>query len=75
MSDERKIPAGRLGRLARLADLGARTGASVLLRRGSDDAAQRAAEVLGTLRGLAAKVGQMAGYVDGLIPEEHRDAY
>jgi predicted unusual protein kinase regulating ubiquinone biosynthesis (AarF/ABC1/UbiB family) len=75
MSDERKIPAGRLGRLARLADLGARTGASVLLRRGSDDAAQRAAEVLGTLRGLAAKMGQMAGYVDGLIPEEHRDAY
>lgn len=75
MSDERKIPAGRLGRLARLADLGARTGASVLLRRGSDDAAQRAAEVLGTLRGLAAKVGQMAGYVDGLVPEEHRDAY
>jgi predicted unusual protein kinase regulating ubiquinone biosynthesis (AarF/ABC1/UbiB family) len=75
MSDERKIPAGRLGRLARLANLGARTGASVLLRRSSDDAAQRAAEVLGTLRGLAAKVGQMAGYVDGLIPEEHRDAY
>ena len=37
-------------------------------RRGS---AKHAAEVLGTLRGLAAKVGQMASYVDGLVPEAH----
>jgi predicted unusual protein kinase regulating ubiquinone biosynthesis (AarF/ABC1/UbiB family) len=70
-----KVPEGRVGRLARLANLGARTGASLLFRRDADDAAKKAAEVLGTLRGLAAKVGQMAGYIDGLIPEEHRDAY
>ena len=37
--------------------------------------AKNAAEVLGTLRGLAAKVGQMASYVDGIVPEAHRDAY
>ncbi len=70
-----RVPEGRVGRLARLANLGAKTGASLLFRRDADDAAKKAAEVLGTLRGLAAKVGQMAGYIDGLIPEEHRDAY
>jgi predicted unusual protein kinase regulating ubiquinone biosynthesis (AarF/ABC1/UbiB family) len=75
MSSEKKLPAGRLGRLVRLAEIGARTGTSMLLNRDSTDAAKRAADVLGNLRGIAAKVGQMAGYVDGLIPEEHRDAY
>ena len=75
MADESKLPSGRLGRLVRLAELGARTGTSLLLRRESDDAATRAAEILGNLRGVAAKVGQMAGYIDGLVPEEHRDAY
>lgn len=70
-----KLPSGRLGRLVRLAELGARTGTSLLMRRESDDAAARAAEILGNLRGVAAKVGQMAGYIDGLVPEEHRDAY
>lgn len=75
MSKEKKIPAGRLGRLVRLAELGAKTGTGLLLKRDADFSAQKAAEVLGTLRGVAAKVGQMAGYVDGLIPEEHRDAY
>jgi predicted unusual protein kinase regulating ubiquinone biosynthesis (AarF/ABC1/UbiB family) len=38
-------------------------------------AAHHAAEVLGTLRGIAAKVGQMASYVDGVVPEEHRASY
>lgn len=75
MSDESNLPSGRIGRLVRLASLGARTGTSMLLRRESDDAAKRAAEILGNLRGVAAKVGQMAGYIDGLVPEEHRDAY
>ncbi len=41
----------------------------------SHKTAQRTAEVLGTMRGLAAKMGQMASYVDGLLPEEHRDTY
>lgn len=72
---ERKIPEGRLGRLARLATVGVRTGAGMLLSRSGTGGAQHAAEVLGTLRGLASKVGQMAGYVDGLVPEAQRAAY
>lgn len=72
---EQKIPEGRLGRLARMAVLGARTGVSALTDRDGSGAAKQALEVLGNLRGLAAKVGQMASYVDGLVPEEHRDAY
>src|SRR5262245_21756266 len=71
----RKLPAGRLGRVARLASLGARTGASLLMSRSGQAAAEHAAEVLGTLRGLAAKVGQMASYVDGVVPEAQRAAY
>lgn len=75
MTDERAIPKGRMSRLVRLAGLGARTGASLLLRTDGASAAAQAAEVLGTLRGLAAKLGQMASYVDGVVPEEHRAAY
>ncbi len=73
--DERRIPSGRLSRFARLAAAGARSSAGLLLSRGSDNAAAATAEALGTLRGLAAKVGQMASYVDGVVPEEHRAAY
>jgi len=76
MTDERKIPEGRLGRLARLAAVGARTGASLIRgTSGADAAANKAAEMLGTLRGLAAKAGQMASYVDGMVPEAQREAY
>jgi len=76
MTNEKKIPEGRLGRFVRLASVGARTGVS-LLRSSSpaDVAAEKAAEMLGTLRGLAAKAGQMASYVDGMVPEAQRDAY
>ena len=72
---ERRIPEGRLSRLTRLAAAGARSGAGLLLSRRSDGAAAATAEALGTLRGLAAKVGQMASYVDGVVPEDHRAAY
>jgi predicted unusual protein kinase regulating ubiquinone biosynthesis (AarF/ABC1/UbiB family) len=72
---QRSIPAGRLGRVARLAGLGLRTGAGIVLGRADQVAADRAAEVLGNLRGLAAKVGQMASYVDGVVPEDKRDAF
>jgi len=75
MTDERNIPQGRLGRLARFAAAGARTGASLLLDRDGDGAARRAAELLGTLRGVATKLGQMASYVDGVIPDGQRDVY
>ncbi len=75
MSEDKKIPEGRLGRFVRLAGLGARTGASVLFSKNGASAAEQAAEVLGTLRGLAAKIGQMASYIDGIVPEEHKGAY
>ncbi|MEP7051989.1 MAG: AarF/ABC1/UbiB kinase family protein [Pseudomonadota bacterium] len=75
LADDRKIPGGRVGRFVRLAGLGARTSASLLFSKGADSAAERAAEVLGTLRGIAAKVGQMASYVDGVVPEGQRAAY
>jgi predicted unusual protein kinase regulating ubiquinone biosynthesis (AarF/ABC1/UbiB family) len=74
---EKKVPGGRLGRIARLAKLGLQTGAGAVLGRNDDGqaAAERAADVLGTMRGLAAKVGQMASYVDGLVPESKRAAF
>src|SRR5689334_10768508 len=71
MSQEKKIPEGRLGRFMRLANLGART----VFSKDGAATAQQAAEVLGTLRGLAAKLGQMASYIDGMVPEEHKGAY
>jgi predicted unusual protein kinase regulating ubiquinone biosynthesis (AarF/ABC1/UbiB family) len=64
-----------MGRFVRLAGLGARTGASLLLSKGAESAAEHAADVLGTLRGVAAKLGQMASYVDGVVPEAQREAY
>ncbi|MEZ4294018.1 MAG: AarF/ABC1/UbiB kinase family protein [Polyangiaceae bacterium] len=78
MSLVKKLPQGRLGRLVRYAGLGARTGASLLFSKEDKAvkaAAAQAAEVLGTMRGLAAKIGQMASYVDGMVPEAQREAY
>lgn len=69
------LPEGRLRRFAKLARLGASTGASLAVSRDGKAAAALAAEVLGEMRGLAAKVGQMASYVDGMVPEGHREAY
>jgi predicted unusual protein kinase regulating ubiquinone biosynthesis (AarF/ABC1/UbiB family) len=75
MGDERKLPVGRISRMAKLAMLGARTGASMLIEKRGELAAEHAADVLGSMRGLAAKVGQMASYVDGIVPESKRDAF
>src|SRR5262245_50122951 len=75
MSAPKKLPTGRLGRVARLTLLGARTGAGLLLEKRGELAATYAADVLGNLRGLAAKVGQVASYVDGVVPESKRDAF
>ena len=77
---ENKVPGGRFSRMARLAALGLKTGAGAIFSPHGDDdggkaTADRAADVLGTMRGLAAKVGQMASYVDGLVPESKRDAF
>src|SRR5689334_19109256 len=73
--DVARLPTARLSRLVKLARVGAKTGASALFSKDGANAAEDAAEVLGTLRGLAAKVGQMASYVDGMVPETHKPAY
>lgn len=75
MADDRNLPGSRLGRFARLAALGVRSGASIVLDRKGGSAAHHAAEVLGQLRGLAAKIGQMGSYVDGLVPEAQAEAF
>ncbi len=75
MADDTPLPRSRLGRLARLARVSARSGAQILLDREGDGAARKAADALGQLRGMATKVGQMASYVDGVVPEQHRGAY
>lgn len=72
---DRGIPQNRLVRLGKLAALGARAGASMLVSKDGTRAAEVASEVLGNMRGLAAKLGQMASYVDGAVPEQHRQAY
>ncbi|WP_083457222.1 ABC1 kinase family protein [Sandaracinus amylolyticus] len=74
--ESRALPTGRLGRFARLAALGARSGAGLVVSRDRGRAvAAHAAEVLGTMRGLAAKIGQMASYVDGFVPDAHHVAF
>ncbi len=75
MSKSRDLPTGRLGRFVRLAGVGARASVDLLVARGSEKVAERAAEVLGNMRGLAAKLGQTVSYVDGLVPETHRAIY
>lgn len=50
-------------------------GASALTGNGAENAAKTAADVLGSMRGLAAKIGQMSAYVDGLVPPEHAATY
>ncbi|HQF22937.1 MAG TPA: AarF/UbiB family protein, partial [Polyangiaceae bacterium] len=75
MSSDRLVPRGRLSRLAHLAAAGTRLGTRKL--RGSNESLSAAdtARVLGDLRGLAAKFGQMAGYVDGVLPAAQRSTY
>src|SRR5690349_17431489 len=69
------VPTGRLGRFVKLAGVGARAGVDMLVARGSEKVAERTAEVLGNLRGLAAKLGQTVSYVDGFVPDTHRPVY
>ena len=61
--------------MAKLARAGARTGATLLLSKDARKSALKTTEMLGQLRGVATKIGQMMSYVDGLIPPEHRDAF
>ena len=75
-SSDRSIPKSRLGRIARLASAGARTGASMLFTDRSEEAtarsAAKAAASLGDMRALGAKVGQMLAFVDGVLPAEQQ---
>ena len=75
LKDPRAVPKGRFTRFTRLATLGAQTGVNLLTSKDGSAAAVKAAEVLGNLRGLAAKVGQMASYIDGAVPDAYRGAY
>ncbi len=75
MSDGRKVPQGRLSRLSKFASFGAKAGLRLLSNRGGAPLAEETANVLGSMRGLAAKVGQIASYVDGLVPEGNREAF
>jgi predicted unusual protein kinase regulating ubiquinone biosynthesis (AarF/ABC1/UbiB family) len=75
MADTRKLPLGRAQRLFKMAGAGARAGANFLLSKGNEKAAEQFAESLGTLRGLAAKIGQTLSYVDGILPEAQRETY
>src|SRR4051812_9746201 len=75
MAKDKGVPTGRLGRFVKLAGVGARASVDMLTKHGSEKIAERTAEVLGNLRGLAAKLGQTASYVDGFVPERHRGIY
>ena len=75
MTDFKVVPRTRIGRIAQLAGLGLRTGANKVVGSDPASALRDTAEVLGSLRGLAAKVGQMASYVDGIAPTEHSELY
>jgi predicted unusual protein kinase regulating ubiquinone biosynthesis (AarF/ABC1/UbiB family) len=75
MAKEREVPTGVLSRFGGLARVAARTGVSLMGRGDGSAAAEKALEVLGNLRGLAAKVGQMASYVDGFVPYAQSEAF
>jgi predicted unusual protein kinase regulating ubiquinone biosynthesis (AarF/ABC1/UbiB family) len=64
-----------VSRLTRLATAGARLGVRMVTSGKEEAALAEAAIALSSLRGLAAKVGQMASYVDGIVPDKHKEAY
>jgi len=89
MGPKDHVDAGRLGRMAKIAKVGARTAADMLAARarqklGGDEAlvaealrptAERLVEVLGEMKGVATKVGQFVSIVDqDAFPEEARRA-
>jgi predicted unusual protein kinase regulating ubiquinone biosynthesis (AarF/ABC1/UbiB family) len=75
VSQEGSVPEGRFSRFARLAMMGGSVASRRLFTRDPAKAAEHMAEVLGNLRGLAAKVGQMASYVDGFVPQAQAEAF
>lgn len=75
MSHDGYVPEGRFGRLARFAMMGGAAATRRLFTRDPEKIAQHMAETLGNLRGLAAKVGQMASYIDGFVPESQAETF
>jgi predicted unusual protein kinase regulating ubiquinone biosynthesis (AarF/ABC1/UbiB family) len=75
VSIEGSVPEGRFGRFARFAKVGGAVASAKLFTRDPEKIAEQMAEALGNLRGLAAKVGQMASYVDGFVPDTHGQAF
>ncbi|HEY5956689.1 MAG TPA: AarF/ABC1/UbiB kinase family protein [Polyangiaceae bacterium] len=69
MSSRRTLPKGRLERITQLARMGAGAGLGYVTGKSSEMLAEQATVVLSSMRGLAAKVGQMASSFDGLLPE------
>ncbi|HMA94914.1 MAG TPA: AarF/ABC1/UbiB kinase family protein [Polyangiaceae bacterium] len=69
MSVRRTLPKGRLERVVKLARMGAETGLGMVTGRNTEKLAEQATTVLSSMRGLAAKVGQMASTVEGVLPE------
>jgi predicted unusual protein kinase regulating ubiquinone biosynthesis (AarF/ABC1/UbiB family) len=63
------LPESRFERAARLARMGAATGLGLVTGKNTELLAEQATAVLGTLRGMAAKVGQIASTVEGMLPE------
>jgi predicted unusual protein kinase regulating ubiquinone biosynthesis (AarF/ABC1/UbiB family) len=67
---------GRWRRLGRLGKLGAKAaGAQLMGKAGHKLLASSLVKELGQMKGLPMKVGQLLSYMDGLVPEEQRDAY
>lgn len=75
VSQDGFAPEGRFGRFARFAMMGGAVATRRLFTRDPTKAAEHMAEVLGNLRGLAAKVGQMASYVDGFVPDAQSETF
>jgi predicted unusual protein kinase regulating ubiquinone biosynthesis (AarF/ABC1/UbiB family) len=75
VSRDSSVPGGRFGRFARFAKMGGAVATMRLFNRDPAKAGEQMAEALGNLRGLAAKVGQMASYVDGFVPEAQAEAF
>jgi predicted unusual protein kinase regulating ubiquinone biosynthesis (AarF/ABC1/UbiB family) len=69
MSKKRPLPESRFERATRLARMGAATGLGLVTGRNTEVLAEQATAVLGSLRGMAAKVGQIASTVEGMLPE------
>lgn len=65
----RKVPTGRWGRALRMMSL---RGLDRRMKLDPENATRQLAETLGGLRGIAAKGAQLASYVDGVVPPEHR---